>query len=104
MTTGKALDGKLSSGNTCVRPDEGEIALTGNAESCVFASRTKKGMSTILLFGFVAAAVSATNVTVAYADGAGLENGVIYRNDFTHRVSEYPIPRLGETYTATPYT
>lgn len=36
--------------------------------------------------------------------GAGMENGVIYRNDFTRRASEFPIPRIGETYTATPYT
>ncbi len=52
-------------------------------------------MKTALLASLVASAALA---------GAGLEHGAIYRNDFTRRVSEYPIPRLGETYTATPYT
>ena len=52
-------------------------------------------MKTTLLASLVASAALA---------GAGLQNGVIYRNDFTRRVSEFPIPRLGETYTATPYT
>ena len=44
-----------------------------------------------------------TVLAVASA-GALPENGAIYRNDFTRRVSEFPIPRLGETYTATPYS
>ena len=54
---------------------------------------TKTRMSAMLL-----------SVLTAVSAGAGLKNGAIYRNDFTRRVSEFPIPRLGETYTATPYT
>ena len=49
-------------------------------------------------------ALIASLVASAALVSAGLETGVIYRNDFTRRISEFPIPRIGETYTATPYT
>lgn len=38
------------------------------------------------------------------AASAELPEGVIYRNDFTTRESSGAIPRLGETYTAQPYS
>ena len=49
-------------------------------------------------------AMIASLVASAALVSAGLETGVIYRNDFTRRISVFPIPRIGETYTATPYT
>ncbi|MBR1587653.1 MAG: hypothetical protein IJ658_04935, partial [Kiritimatiellae bacterium] len=42
-------------------------------------------------------------VSVACALPAALPPDVIYRNDFTTRESSAAIPRLGETYEATPY-
>ena len=37
------------------------------------------------------------------AVSAALPSYILYRNDFTVRESACPIPRIGETYTATPY-
>ena len=48
------------------------------------------------VMGYVGLLVGATA-------SAGLPSNVIYRNDFTTRESAGAIPRLGETYEATPY-
>ena len=40
---------------------------------------------------------------IAFTAGATLPDNVIYSNDFTVRESAGVIPRIGETYTATPY-
>ena len=103
VTTGKTLVEKPYSGNSHVRFDEGEAALADNAEAWGSPLQTKR-ISTMFLLGLAAVAVSVIEIPVASAADAGLKKGVIYRNDFTRRVSEFPIPRLGETYTATPYT
>ena len=42
-------------------------------------------------------------LAIAFIAEAALPDNVIYRNDFTVRESAGAIPRIGETYTATPY-
>ena len=50
-----------------------------------------------------AIAATVLALAVSFSAWAALPSNVIYRNDFTTRESAAAIPRLGETYEATPY-
>ena len=56
-------------------------------------------MKKLMMIGVVAVA----SFAIAFAAGATLPSNVIYSNDFAVRESAGAIPRIGETYTATPY-
>ncbi len=56
-------------------------------------------MKKLMMIGVAAVA----SFTIAFAAGATLPSNVIYSNDFAVSESVGAIPRIGETYTATPY-
>ena len=56
-------------------------------------------MKKLMMIGVAAVA----SFAIAFAAGATLPSNVIYSNDFAVRESAGAIPRIGETYTATPY-